>query len=1595
MLIKHLLYLVFLKHELYDLQIRGKKLGTKTNKLNFVGIAGLVSLSLLVSLVLAPTSSVSAATYTVTNTNDSGAGSFRQAIADANANAGADQVNFNIAGTGPHTITLTSGSLVISGPTTINGLSQPGSVCDGSDTELMIRLDLNGNVNPMYFDSGAVGGELNGLALANAGENAYAFNAAAADMTIRCNFFGTYDGENIASTEANSDYVIIDAPGVTVGGDAQTDMNLSLAPATSNHRFSFNSSATDINFRNNIVGVTLNGTTAVGGGNAALIIQGSPTSTVIANNLLYSDAAGAAVMFTGSNRQNVDISGNTIGLNKSGTSAFSNASSAIAVYGTGSDMTIYQNHLASTKQKSTIDFSNATNFDDVAISGNKINVTTNGATAIGGSGDGNRAINTVTQAEGVFYDNWEITDNHMYGNSLALMLYDFNELLMTNNIVGMEVSRTGCFESAARSVIMLSKEVMVGGTDQADANAFCGTSESIGSQSGLELNSSRGTVTVLGNKIISDEYQPLSMATPIFNTPTIIAVNESGGSTDITFRVSNSAGDWRAEFFENTELRNTGGYPNARTFAGSTDITTAGGPEELTVTLPATDLENLSMTITEKDGSADGLGRTSVIAPSALEADLAVSTTDGMDTVFEGTNNHAVTQTFTNTGPNSVTDITFYEYADCFGIHDSVSTSGTATDVGSYTPGPYGSSIWSGVLESGQSLVLTFTSDVGCGAGDTVAFNHDINEIHYRDYLISNTSASVDTGDDTGIIGYSAAVNINTSDSVDTVQYDATNHQITQSLYNGGSNSISNISFNLAETDCFSITGATANFGSYDLGTHTWVVDSLAPGDVFHAGRTLAITFTGEISCDPGDTMNFTHEISTINYDGHAVTDVNDENDFTDSTNIIGPTVDLEIETTDSTDSVLSYAQNHEITQTFTNNGPSTIALLAFTTNDYHCFGLNGVSTGGSATDTGSYNDDTSVWEGLLEPGQSLVLTFTVDIECYDGEMAFDQSVNNIKDQFATVVVDSTNDNNDYSDTSQIVVPVSDTAVAQTLTNPEDVAVGETLEYDVTFTNQGPQPIDISQYDGTFGEFGPNSLLYYFIPPELDYIGFSSEDDVTCTSFGPGSASMFGSSLGNHSDWEIIMCYESSGSENILNEDDFVSATIQVSPNETSDLDFTNYAYGSFGQNDPDVATMGGLGSNDIVDYLTANPINNFVASLPMVDAAIIKTLVGEGSATPGDTVAYNMAIENKGPMSFNLNLIPISEGLPMFVDIYPADSLSYVGTNNEDFACQDLGPGSAAFLGNAAMDHPDYQLLICGFAGDSQIFSAGETLNVQLQFEVIEGASLDITNYALISTLPTDPDTQYLNNEFANSQEDVLDVIDNENFSKVSYTADPPADGDGDGIVDSIEDDGPNGGDANNDGTLDSEQEHVSSFINSVTNNPVVLEVSEDCSVSAVDMDSESSNSIKDQDYTYPLGLMSFTLECANPGYIADITQYYFNQDLEDYVLRKYNPINDEYFNIQDATVDEQTIASSSVVTASYQVQDGSDLDIDGSEDGNISDPAGLATQATDDSGNESSAGGGVLGQTGFNLWLIANAALALLLVSVGVIWYLRKSRK
>ncbi|HSX06350.1 MAG TPA: choice-of-anchor U domain-containing protein [Candidatus Saccharimonadia bacterium] len=199
-------------------------------------------------------------------------------------------------------------------------------------------------------------------------------------------------------------------------------------------------------------------------------------------------------------------------------------------------------------------------------------------------------------------------------------------------------------------------------------------------------------------------------------------------------------------------------------------------------------------------------------------------------------------------------------------------------------------------------------------------------------------------------------------------------------------------------------------------------------------------------------------------------------------------------------------------------------------------------------------------------------------------------------------------------------------------------------------------------------------------------------------------------------------------------------------------------------------------------------------------------------------------------------------------------------------------------------------------------------------------------------------------------------------------------ADDDTDGVSSNTESAGPNSGDANGDGQPDSQQTDVTSLVDTVTNKYAVLQSSGCDQNTNVSVVPESSNSSADTSYSYPAGMMNFTLTCPSQGGTATITQYYYgNYDAGKYVLRKYNPTSGVYTTVPSAVLTNVTIGGQSALKVTYQVTDGSSLDQDGTVNGQIVDPAGPALAAT-----------GTLTDTGFNIAAITSFAAALLASSV-----------
>jgi hypothetical protein len=199
-------------------------------------------------------------------------------------------------------------------------------------------------------------------------------------------------------------------------------------------------------------------------------------------------------------------------------------------------------------------------------------------------------------------------------------------------------------------------------------------------------------------------------------------------------------------------------------------------------------------------------------------------------------------------------------------------------------------------------------------------------------------------------------------------------------------------------------------------------------------------------------------------------------------------------------------------------------------------------------------------------------------------------------------------------------------------------------------------------------------------------------------------------------------------------------------------------------------------------------------------------------------------------------------------------------------------------------------------------------------------------------------------------------------------------------GLGAGVEAAGPNSGDANNDGTADSAQSNVASFVNTATNKYTSVSMPVACTISLVGM---TNGATADIGYTYPAGLINYTAGCGTSGYTATVNLYIYGATGTDFVLRKYNTTTHTYTTVNGVTFTQTTIGGQAVVVSTYQVTDGGALDQDGTANGTIVDPVGVAQQNS----SPTNGAGGTLSDTGLNIAATSGVAVVLLAAAV-VAW-------
>ncbi len=349
--------------------------------------------------------------------------------------------------------------------------------------------------------------------------------------------------------------------------------------------------------------------------------------------------------------------------------------------------------------------------------------------------------------------------------------------------------------------------------------------------------------------------------------------------------------------------------------------------------------------------------------------------------------------------------------------------------------------------------------------------------------------------------------------------------------------------------------------------------------------------------------------------------------------------------------------------------------------------------------------------------------------------------------QTATVIDDSTPSG--YGATSEFgtegepAVPEYDLVVDKRLLNPDEVALGNTLNYQLTITNMGPDDFDMSLLDAV----SPNNDLVALdiYPSQLAYVSTSSTD-ITCTDLGAGSASLFGPALGNHSDHGIVFCPWTAGSY-ILSSGDSYQLTLSFQVVDDGSLDFTNHVISAMYEYDVDFPQyITAVSGGDILDNLANSIVNNYAAATSVVtDTEVNKVLLTEGELHDGDTLVYELSLTNNGPNDLDLTYFDGSSDLPflraLFTDLMPPN-MTYISQSNPDLYCVWGGPGSADEI-PFFDEHPSYSGMFCAYIG-SGVLESGQTISTQVTVE-IDDASQPFTNELHAAAAPSDPDW-YLN---------------------------------------------------------------------------------------------------------------------------------------------------------------------------------------------------------------------------------------------------------
>ncbi|MGD9126238.1 MAG: DUF4347 domain-containing protein, partial [Planctomycetia bacterium] len=520
--------------------------------------------------------------------------SLREAIIAANntENGGgsADQILFNIAGTGVHTISVTASTSLptITDAVFIDGFSQTGASANtlavGNDAVMKIEITgVAGAIQGLLLGSGSDGSTIQGLVINYFSSNGIAVNSD--NNVIAGNFIGTDTTGTIA--KVNSGYGIITfGSGNILGGTNPEDRNVIVAGT------GISALGTGNTIQGNYIGTTADGmsalaySTGITASGTYITIGGTEEG---AGNVIV--ATNTGISFASGNLNYSTVQGNLIGVNAdcsatlgSGGVGISTLSTGVTIGGTEAGA---GNVIGGFMIGINLTTGNAT---DTTIQGNFIGTDSTGTLDFGNSMDG---IRILTDA--------------------------------SDNLIG------GTEEGAGNIIAFSGEDGIQVNDNTCTGNTIVGNS--FYSNTGLGINLSYDGVTA--NDAGDSDTGPNNLQ----NFPVLTsAVTDGSSSINISGSLNSTASrTFRIEFFASTTADGTG-YGEGETYLGYTEVVTDGdGNATISANLTAaveagTVISATATDLTTGDTSEFALNVTAVPAYNIVYVDTATDVLDGTTT---------------------------------------------------------------------------------------------------------------------------------------------------------------------------------------------------------------------------------------------------------------------------------------------------------------------------------------------------------------------------------------------------------------------------------------------------------------------------------------------------------------------------------------------------------------------------------------------------------------------------------------------------------------------------------------------------------------------------------------------------------------------------------------------------------------------------------------------------------------------------------------------------------------------------------------------------------------------------------------------------